>query len=95
VCIRFPAAEFRLGAFTNPQPGVRQRAVELASAGCAWAAQLGASELVVWPQYDGYDYNFQVRFTRVHADMITCTCVCGWHLWGVCRRGCSGTMMRT
>jgi hypothetical protein len=60
VCIRFPA-EFRLGAFSNPDAALRQRAVQLAAAGCAWAAELGAPELIVWSPYDGYDYHFQVR----------------------------------
>ncbi|KAF6255717.1 ribokinase/xylose isomerase [Scenedesmus sp. NREL 46B-D3] len=63
VCMRFPA-EFRLGAFTNPEPGLRQRAVELAVAGCAWAARLGAPELIVWSPYDGYDYNFQAQLAQ-------------------------------
>jgi hypothetical protein len=69
VCIRFPP-EFRLGAFSNPQPGLRRRAVQLAAAGCIWAAQLGAPELIVWPQYDGYDYNFQVRCSCVQGFML-------------------------
>ena len=33
----------------------------LAAEGCKWAQALGASELVVWSAFDGYDYNFQVR----------------------------------
>ena len=61
VCIRFPAHEMRLGAFTHPSEGVRRRAVALAAEGCKWAQALGASELVVWSAFDGYDYNFQVR----------------------------------
>ncbi|WIA31306.1 hypothetical protein OEZ86_002208 [Tetradesmus obliquus] len=61
VCIRFPA-EFRLGAFSNPAAGLRQAAVELAVAGCGWAARLGAPELIVWSPYDGYDYHFQVDY---------------------------------
>ena len=60
VCIRFPAKEMRLGAFTHPSEGVRRRAVALAAEGCKWAQALGASELVVWSAFDGYDYNFQV-----------------------------------
>jgi hypothetical protein len=59
VCIRFPD-EFRLGAFSNPDAVLRQRAVHLAAEGCAWAARLRATELIVWSPYDGYDYSFQV-----------------------------------
>ena len=61
VCIRFPAHQMRLGAFTHPSEGVRsRRAVALAAEVCKWAQALGASELVVWSAFDGYDYNFQV-----------------------------------
>jgi hypothetical protein len=71
VCIRFPA-EFRAGAFSNPDAGLSRRAVELAVAGCGWAAQLGAQELIVWSPYDGYDYNFQVSL----AEWSTAACIC-------------------
>lgn len=64
VCLRFPAAEMRLGAFTHPDPGVRERAVALAARGCQWVRDLGASELVVWSAFDGYDYNFQASEGR-------------------------------
>lgn len=60
-CSRFPEEEFGLGAFSHPDDAVRHRAIELATDGCRWAAELGARDLIVWPQQDGYDYNFQVR----------------------------------
>jgi L-rhamnose isomerase len=50
----------RLGAFTHPDEEVRSRAVKIAAEGCEWARELGASELVVWSAFDGYDYHFQV-----------------------------------
>lgn len=59
MCIRFPD-EFRLGAFTNPDERLRREAIGVAASGCRYAADLGASELIVWSPYDGYDYNFQV-----------------------------------
>jgi xylose isomerase len=61
VCIRFPE-EYRLGAFTNPDRGMRDRAVALAADGCRWAADLGARELIVWSPYDGYDYHFAMDY---------------------------------
>lgn len=60
ICIRFPADTFQLGAFTHPDPQTWKAAVDLAVNGCQLAAELGASELIVWSPYDGYDYNFQV-----------------------------------
>ena len=59
VCIRFPEEEMRAGAFTNPDAGIRRRAVEVAAGGCAWARELGARELIVWSAFDGYDYHLQ------------------------------------
>eukprot|EP00798_Chlamydomonas_sp_ICE-L_P028483 gene28483-31635_t len=51
--------EMQLGAFSNPDPGVRRRAVELTIEGCQCARLLGAQELIVWSAYDGYDYHLQ------------------------------------
>lgn len=62
VCLRFPAEEYALGAFSNPDPAVRAKAVQLSIEGCRWAAQLGARDLILWTQFDGYDYTFQVRY---------------------------------
>ncbi|KAG1671089.1 hypothetical protein FOA52_000761 [Chlamydomonas sp. UWO 241] len=59
VCLRFPASEFHTGAFTAPDESVRQAAVDLAISGCGWARALGASELIVWSAFDGYDYHLQ------------------------------------
>jgi ribokinase len=61
VNVRFPE-KFRLGAFTNPNQKLREEAVQLCIDACTTAAKLGASELVVWSQYDGYDYNFQLNY---------------------------------
>ena len=55
----------RLGAFTHPDAAVRDRAVALAARGCKWAQNLGASELVVWSAFDGYDYSFQESVAAV------------------------------
>lgn len=59
--IRFPAT-FLQGAFTNPDPALRQAAVQLAAEGCKAATDLGASQIVVWSPYDGYDHYMQVRW---------------------------------
>jgi sugar phosphate isomerase/epimerase len=47
------------GAFTNPDPAVRAAAVDVVAEACAWAAALGTTRgVIVWPQFDGYDYHF-------------------------------------
>lgn len=61
VCIRFPE-EFYSGGFSNPDPKLRAKAVEIAIEGCRWAADLGARDLIVWSPYDGYDYHLQVNY---------------------------------
>ena len=61
VCMRYPEARFALGALSHPDAATRAAAVKLAVDGCAWAAQLGARDLIIWDQSHGYDYNFEVR----------------------------------
>lgn len=61
ICMRFPSS-MRLGAFSNPDPSLRQAAVDLAVQGCQWARHLGAGQVVVWSATDGYDYHFQVDY---------------------------------
>ena len=60
VAVRFPAEPFRRGgAFTNPDPAVREAAGDVVAEACAWAAAIGAARgVIVWPQFDGYDYHF-------------------------------------
>jgi sugar phosphate isomerase/epimerase len=64
VAVRFPASTFRAGAFTNPDPSVRAAAVDIVAAACGWARLLDASAgVIVWPQFDGYDYHMQINYT--------------------------------
>ena len=61
VCMRYPK-EMQAGAFTNPDPALRRRAIELTKEAGNWARQLGASELVIWSAYCGYDYHLQANY---------------------------------
>ena len=64
VAVRFPASQFRAGAFTNPDPSVRAAAVDVVAGAGAWARSLDASAgVIVWPQFDGYDYHLQVNYS--------------------------------
>jgi ribokinase len=65
VAVRFPASTFlRGGAFTNPVPSVRAAAIDIVARACVWADELGVSAgVIVWPQFDGYNYNLQVNFS--------------------------------
>ncbi|CAJ1353218.1 unnamed protein product [Effrenium voratum] len=69
IALRFPES-MRLGAFTNPDANVRRQAVDLTIQGCAWADALGAEEVVVWPQFDGYDYQLQIDYTHAWSTTV-------------------------
>lgn len=69
VAVRFPAEPFRRGgAFTNPDPAVREAAGDVVAEACAWAAAIGAARgVIVWPQFDGYDYHFGANHAAAWA----------------------------
>jgi xylose isomerase len=51
---------FAKGAFTNPDPGVRQLAHELVTEAAGVVREFGADYVKLWPGQDGWDYPFQV-----------------------------------
>ncbi len=57
--------QFRMGSFTNPDPTIRQQAVDLCKRGVEIAGRLNASYLKFWPGQDGHDYPFQVDHARL------------------------------
>ena len=57
--------EFRAGAFTNPDPGVRRRALELCEEAVGVAKALGAPTVKLWPGQDGYDFPLQADYREV------------------------------
>jgi xylose isomerase len=69
--LRFEGAEFAAGAFTNPRPATRARAIRLAQDAVELAGRHGASHVIIWLADDGFDYPFQVDFSRLWHDAIT------------------------
>jgi xylose isomerase len=57
--------EFTAGAFTNPDPAVRRRALEICEAGVDAARRLGSRTVKLWPGQDGYDYPFQADYREL------------------------------
>jgi xylose isomerase len=51
--------EFRQGSFTNPDPKVRQAAIDLVAEATDVGARLGVDYMKLWPGQDGFDYPFQ------------------------------------
>jgi xylose isomerase len=57
--------EFTSGAFTNPDPAVRRRALEICEQGVDAARRLGAPTVKLWPGQDGFDYPFQADYREL------------------------------
>ena len=70
VNIRFPKEDFLHGSFTSPREEIRKKAVELTLQGCRWARELGASDLVVWSQFDGGDYLLSMDYVSSWQQIV-------------------------
>ena len=57
--------EFTSGAFTNPDPAVRRRALGVCERGVDAARALGAPTVKLWPGQDGFDYPFQADYREL------------------------------
>ena len=57
--------EFRAGAFTSPDPKVRQRALDVIAQATEAAHELGADYVKIWPGQDGFDYPLQADPRRL------------------------------
>ncbi len=57
--------EFQMGSFTNPDPALRRKAIDLGKQAVEIAQELGATYVKFWPGQDGFDYPFQVDYRRL------------------------------
>ncbi len=57
--------EFTRGAFTNPDPAIRRRALALCEEGVDVARRLGTGTVKLWPGQDGFDYPFQADYREL------------------------------
>jgi xylose isomerase len=57
--------EFQKGSFTNPDPVLRRKAVDLGKRAIEVARALDAVYVKFWPGQDGFDYPFQVDYRRL------------------------------
>jgi sugar phosphate isomerase/epimerase len=58
---------FKLGAFTHPDPDVRQEAIDLTKRGIDAAREAGSRLMTIWLGQDGFDYPFQADYARLWA----------------------------
>lgn len=56
---------FKLGGFTNPDPTVRQTAIDLTLEGIDKLSEMGGSLMTLWLGQDGFDYSFQVNYQQL------------------------------
>ncbi|MBQ9299440.1 MAG: TIM barrel protein [Clostridia bacterium] len=54
--------EWLRGNFTNDDPGLRRRAVQLAKDGCDVCRAIGGSVVTLWFENDGFEYAFQTDY---------------------------------
>jgi xylose isomerase len=62
--------EYQLGSFTNPDPLLRRKAVDLGKRAIEVARALDAAYVKFWPGQDGFDYPFQVDYRRLWDDSV-------------------------
>ena len=55
---------YKFGQFSNPDKALRRRAVDFAKRVTDLGGELDVKFMCYWPAQDGYDYPFQVDFTR-------------------------------
>lgn len=61
---------FAIGAFTNPDRKIRQKAIDQTREAIDICARLGAGQLTLWMGQDGFDYAFQLDYARAWDDTI-------------------------
>jgi xylose isomerase len=63
-------AEFKLGAFTHPDPSVKRAAIDMTKRGIDSLADAGGRLMTLWMGQDGFDYSFQVDYDALWAATI-------------------------
>ena len=61
---------FRRGAFTNADPAVRRKAIDLTKAGCDALRAAGGRLMTLWLGEDGFDTPFQADYGRLFDDEV-------------------------
>ncbi|MEM9106513.1 MAG: TIM barrel protein [Pseudomonadota bacterium] len=62
---------FALGAFTNPDPAVRQAAVDITRKGIDMLSEMGGSLMTLWMGQDGFDYAMQGNYGAMWDSTIS------------------------
>lgn len=62
--MRWDAPQFKIGAFTHPDPKVRREAIDLTKRGIDTGREFGSRLMTLWMGQDGFDYCFQVDYKK-------------------------------
>jgi sugar phosphate isomerase/epimerase len=54
--------DFKIGAFTHPDPAIRRKAIDLTKRGIDSLAAVGGRIMTLWLGQDGFDYAFQADY---------------------------------
>lgn len=60
----YPDRKWKLGTFTAGDAGIRRSAIKMSQHALDVAGELGAYDVLLWPGQDGFDYPFQVDYSR-------------------------------
>ncbi len=69
--MRWDAPEFKIGAFTNPDPVIRRKAIELTKQGIDAGREFGSKLMTLWMGQDGFDYCFQADYKKIWEDAVS------------------------
>ena len=69
--MRWDAPQFKIGAFTNPNPQIRREAIELTKRGIDAGREFGSRLMTLWMGQDGYDYCFQADYKKIWDDAVS------------------------
>lgn len=69
--MRWDAPQFKIGAFTNPDPKVRREAIELTKRGIDVGREFGSGLMTLWMGQDGFDYCFQADYKKIWEDAVS------------------------
>ena len=63
--LRYDAAHFLDGGFTNPQAEQRAAAIQVTRDAVDVCRAVGGGHVVIWPAYDGFDYPFEADYAQL------------------------------
>lgn len=71
--------QYKRGAFTNPDPAIRRKAIDLTKRGIDAMREAGGDLMTLWLGQDGFDYAFQIDYARAWAMEIEAIAECCAH----------------